>query len=476
MTAPSVVAADRLAALLSTILQPNSEAIRQAEAEMKQYLTQPAFICDLFMQLQSSPSAELRQLAAVLVRKRVGSLWLKLEPPVRTALQAALLQRLGVEPERVVRRSLTSVVGVVAKSALPKGEWPELAGYLFEATRSAAPEHRELSMQLLASLLDSEDVVEVLRPHFGLIAQTLQLLLADQSSEHVRRATLKAVSAWIAVLLADEDTLKEITPLLPALLDACHAAARGNDEESLACAFELLQEVVECTPNSHIAPQLAPLLEMSLHSIVNANFEEETRIAALNLLITAVEHKRKLVIKQKLTPVIVTKLFEALADAAGALGDDDDDETLEKRSAGAIHQLAMSIPAKHAAQPILQTARAFAADAAVPAKRRAAILGLAMAAEGCCDVFEESLSLLLPLVYAACADSVQAVREAACIALGEFAQNLQPAIIAHYETVLPHIFMVRAPQTQHNTNTPFSALFAHAAITTIAHARAVVSP
>ena len=155
--------------------------------------------------------------------------------------------------------------------------------------------------------------------------------------------------------------------------------------------------------------------------------------------------------------MIVTKPL-CLA-VAGALGDDDDDETLEKRSAGAIHQLAMSIPAKHAAQPILQTARAFAADAAVPAKRRAAILGLAMAAEGCCDVFEESLSLLLPLVYAACADSVQAVREAACIALGEFAQNLQPAIIAHYETVLPHIFMVRAANAA-RTHTHFFGRFA----------------
>ena len=87
MTAPSVVAADRLAALLSTILQPNSEAIRQAEAEMKQYLTQPAFICDLFMQLQSSPSAELRQLGDATAGMMLQSLKER-RPRIRATIQA----------------------------------------------------------------------------------------------------------------------------------------------------------------------------------------------------------------------------------------------------------------------------------------------------------------------------------------------------------------------------------------------------
>ena len=108
MSWPTIIDAATLTSLLSTLLTPNSAAIRETEEHLRRALAQPAFICDLFALVQNSPSAELRQLAAVLVRKRVGSLWLKLEPPVRTALQAALLQLLYQ-----TKTLSTAVLGVV---------------------------------------------------------------------------------------------------------------------------------------------------------------------------------------------------------------------------------------------------------------------------------------------------------------------------------------------------------------------------
>jgi hypothetical protein len=66
-----------------------------------------------------------------------------------------------------------------------------------------------------------------------------------------------------------------------------------------------------------------------------------------------------------------------------------------------------------------------------------------MTAEGCAEVYTRHLDDLLRIAFAGCKDAVQAVREAACIAIGQFAQYLQPEIISHYEQVLPHIFMVR---------------------------------
>ena len=67
------------------------------------------------------------------------------------------------------------------------------------------------------------------------------------------------------------------------------------------------------------------------------------------------------------------------------------------------------------------------------ATRRAALVTLAMTAEGCTDVYTQQLDHLLPVVYSGCKDGVQAVREAACVCIGQFAQYLQPEIIEPYK-------------------------------------------
>ena len=450
---PAVIDPTTLSQLLAQLLNPNTDAIRQVEATLRTALVQPAFVCDLFEILQHSPAPELRQLAAVLVRRRIGANWTKLDASVRVGLQAVLLNRLTVEPERVVRRQMTSVVSVVARHALPNGTWPELFGFLFECTRSSAAEHRELSMLLLASLLESEDVVESsLRPHFGMLSTTLQTLLADHTSPHVRQATLKAVGAWAGVLIAEE-AISSLQPLLGPMLDLCRTAAQSSDEDSLCLAFEIFQEVLDEPSSTLIAPHLADLVGLVLAAATEPSMEEETRMAALNLIGRTLENKRKLLVKHKLVPAIVAKLFEACAsteDGDGQLAempasnddDNDDDDSVHRRSAQVLHTLGTALPSKHAAPPVLEVAAQYAQSPRA-GHRRAAIIALAMTAEGFCEFYSERLPQLLPILFAGCQDSTQAVREAACIGLGEFAQHLQPEIISHYQQVLPHIFMVR---------------------------------
>ena len=457
---PSIVSFDELSRLLQGLLRPETDTIRQVEAALRRGLAQPTFICDLFEQIQRSPSAELRQLAAVLVRRRIGAQWTKLEQAVRQQLQAILLSRLGSEPERLVRRSLTSVVSVVARHALPRGLWPELFSFLAECSRSAAAEHRELSMQLLASLLEAEDVIDAcLRPHFPLLATTIQALLGDREHPPVRQAALKAIGAWVATLLEEPELLELLRPLLPHMLELGGAAATGRDDETLTLAFEIFYDMLEAEASAVsalLAPHIHAILDLALSTATATVMEEGTRIAALNLASAAVENKRKLLVKQRLVAPLVARLFEACADPESALpdadddDDDDDDVSVHRRAAQVLHSLACHVPSKHAVPPILECVGALATSAEA-CRRRAAIVGLAMAAEGCQEPFADALDQLLPVVFAACADGVQGVREAACVAIGVFAQHLQPEIISHYEQVLPHIFMVRAlrgPRTQ----------------------------
>ena len=430
--------------MLGQLLTPGTEAIRESEAALRRALANPNFVVDLFAQLQHSALAQIRQLAAVLVRRRIGAHWPKLAIPVRQQLQAALLAQLPVEPERPVRRSMTSVVGVIARYALPKGEWPELMGFVSQCAQSATPEHRELAMVLLSALLESPEVVDsVLRPHFGVLATTLQSLLADHATPPVRHAALKAVGTWCTAVLEDEDS-KVLKPLLPPMLELCGAAATSGDEDTLTLAFSILYDLVEAQ-TSFVNAHLAAILELALAVATTNSMEVDTRVAALNLVGCVLAHKKKALVKHRLVPAVTAKLMEACAttDASGAIEDDDDDDevSVHRRSAQVLHTLGMHIPSKHAVPAILEQVRQHHASPHL-AWRRAVLVALAMTAEGCAESYADSLDALLPVVFAGCQDSVQTVREAACICIGQFAQYTQPDIISHYEQVLPHIFMV----------------------------------
>lgn len=44
-----------------------------------------------------------------------------------------------------VRRASANVVSIIAKYAVPAGEWPDLLPFLFQCSQSAQEEHREVS-------------------------------------------------------------------------------------------------------------------------------------------------------------------------------------------------------------------------------------------------------------------------------------------------------------------------------------------
>lgn len=44
-----------------------------------------------------------------------------------------------------MRRASANVVSIVAKYAVPSGEWPELLPFLFECSQSSQEDHKEVS-------------------------------------------------------------------------------------------------------------------------------------------------------------------------------------------------------------------------------------------------------------------------------------------------------------------------------------------
>jgi hypothetical protein len=51
-----------------------------------------------------------------------------------------------------VRRASANVVSVIAKYAVPGGEWPDLLPFLFQCSHSPQEEHREVSVHKLSCI------------------------------------------------------------------------------------------------------------------------------------------------------------------------------------------------------------------------------------------------------------------------------------------------------------------------------------
>ena len=103
--------------------------------------------------MQSNPEAGVRQIAAVVLRKKIGSHWSKLDGASQATVQGAMLQCLQTEGERAVRKGVVGVVAAVAKQCFTAGgaaAWPDLLQFINACTAAAdLPDAREMGYHII---------------------------------------------------------------------------------------------------------------------------------------------------------------------------------------------------------------------------------------------------------------------------------------------------------------------------------------
>lgn len=73
----------------------------------------------------------------------VAALWLH---SVEQILMSKLTNMTNVSYSPPVRRAGANVVSIIAKYAVPAGEWPDLLPFLFQCSQSPQEDHREVIM------------------------------------------------------------------------------------------------------------------------------------------------------------------------------------------------------------------------------------------------------------------------------------------------------------------------------------------
>ena len=141
---------DAIPSLLSHLTTPDTAVIRHAEASLKPLLKDPACVAHLMGSLRNpSAPAAVRQVAAVILCKRIGAHYMTFQAQTKAEFRAVLLSCLQNEPERSVRRTTVSAVARLASIEIT-GEgnnWPEVLPFIASATSAPAPEAREVRME-----------------------------------------------------------------------------------------------------------------------------------------------------------------------------------------------------------------------------------------------------------------------------------------------------------------------------------------
>ncbi|KAG2703669.1 hypothetical protein I3760_06G148700 [Carya illinoinensis] len=423
--------AQSLELLLIQFLMPDNDARRQAEEQIKRLAKDPQVVPALVQHLRTAKTPNVRQLAAVLLRKKITGHWAKLPPQLKQLVKQSLIESITMEHSPPVRRASANVVSVIAKHAIPAGEWPDLLPFLFQCSQSAQEDHREVALILFSSL--TETIGSSFRPHFTDLQALLLKCLQDETSNRVRVASLKAVGSFLE-FTNDGDEVVKFREFIPSILHVSRQCLASGEEDVAVIAFEIFDELIE-SPAPLLGESVKSIVQFSLEVCSSQNLESNTRHQAIQIISWLAKYKSNSLKKYKLVIPILQVMCPLLAESTD--GDEDDDLAPDRAAAEVIDTMALNLP-KHVFPPVFEFV-SLSSQNANPKYREASVTALGVISEGCLELMKNKLEPVLHIVLGALRDPEQMVRGAASFALGQFAEHLQPEIVSHYESVLPSI-------------------------------------
>mmetsp|Transcript_7080 Transcript_7080/g.26039 ORF Transcript_7080/g.26039 Transcript_7080/m.26039 type:complete len:1099 (+) Transcript_7080:125-3421(+) len=436
-----------LSALLAALLSTDNRVRKQAEAQLKTASRHPlALLPPLAYVLQHNSDPSQRQLAAVLLRKRLATAYKELSPDVTANIKEALLKLLLNDPQWYVRRSIADVVSVVAKQAVPKNDWPELLPFLQQCFQSSSEEHREIALVVLGYLTES---IGESMPHALATVRDFFLRGLQDQSRRVQIAAVKAMTGLMRCLAAARDKAS-VQHLLTAVLTTTRQCVADGDEDILPQVFEMIDEVIE-SPSSVLSSCAQQLITFAGEVALNRQFEAGNRHMAIMTIRDLGCDRPKLLTKgpepllQQVLPVLCHLCAEGQEkDDQGDPGDaDEEDEDEEDETwvvaASTLDALAVTVPAKHIF-PFTAQFAAQAIQSAKPEERMAALTVIGRVAEGCADLMKQALDPLIVLLLKGLNDPNNEVRGAAAVCTAYCADALEPNIVNHHQALLPKVF------------------------------------
>ncbi|KAJ8645121.1 hypothetical protein MRB53_006869 [Persea americana] len=438
--------------LLSSLMSSSNQDRSEAESVFNLCKNQDpdSLALKLANILHSSPSAELRAMSAILLRKQLSpsdpsSIWRRLSPSTHSSLKSLLLSSLRRDDSsKSISRKLCDTVAELASALLPDGAWPDLLPLLLRSS-AESPRLHESALLILARL--SQFAPDCLLHHLPSLHSLFLQSLSPSAFSFVRIAALSAAVSFIQCLSAPAD-LDRFQDLLPPMMQTLSEALNSGQEATAQEALELLVELAGAEPR-FLRKQLSDVVGAMLQIAEAEELEDGTRHLAIEFVISLAEARERAPGMIRKLPEFVGRLFAILMKMLLHLDDDQawQNAETEEEDGGetsnysvaqeCLDRLAISLGG-NTIVPVAAELLPVYLSAPEWQKHHAALITLAQIAEGCSKVMIKNLEQVVTMVLNSFQHPHPRVRWAAINAIGQLSTDLGPDLqVQYHQHVLP---------------------------------------
>ncbi|XP_039601355.1 importin-5 [Polypterus senegalus] len=441
--------------LLGNLMSPDNIVRKQSE-EAYENIPGQTKVTFLLQTIRDAAAAEeVKQMAAVLLRRLFSSAFDEIYPILSTDLQnvirSELLLGIQMEGSPNIRKKICDVAAELARNLIDddgNNQWPDILKFLFDSVNSQNVGLREAALHIFWNFPgifgnQQQHYLEVIK---RMLAQCMQ----DQENPQIR--TLAARAAASFVLSHENNNLlhKHFAELLPGILQAVNDSCYQNDDSVL----KSLVEIADTAPK-YLRPHLEATLQLSLKLCGDTILTNMQRQLALEVIVTLSEtaspmlRKHTNILAQSI-PQMLAMMVDLEDDDEWAIADEleDDDfdsnavageSALDRVACGLGGKIVLPMIKEHIMQMLQNPDWKY---------RHAGLMALSAIGEGCHRQMEAILNEIVNFVLLFCQDPHPRVRYAACNAIGQMATDFAPFFQKKFhEKVIPALLQTLEDQT-----------------------------
>ncbi|XP_020674007.1 importin-5 isoform X2 [Dendrobium catenatum] len=442
------------ATLISYLMSSDNKKRKKAESLFSLCrVHNPDVVALRLTHLLDSSLPQLRTMAAVLLRSHLISHGggcdaglSRLNAITKASIKSLLLAAVQREESKFLTKQLCDVVAEVAAALLPENEWPEFLPFMFQAVTSGSPHLQESSLLVFSRL--SQCTRDPLLPHLASLHSVfLNSLSHPISSPDVRIAALGASINLVRCLPSAVDR-DEFADLLPAMMLTLTEFLNSGNEAAAQEALKLLIELAGAEPK-FLRRQL-PHLVGSMLLIAEADaLDESTRHLAIEFMITLAEARDGAPGMMRKLPQFIGRLFAVLMkmlldiddESTWHAAEEDDEDAWETDNYNFGQECLDRLSIAIGGTTIVPVAfELFPVYLASPdwQKHHAALITLALIAEGCSKVLIKNLEQVVTMALNSFQHPHPRVRWAAINAIRQLSTDLSPDLqVQYHQRVLP---------------------------------------